>query len=77
MRQAISKSEFKMNVFRHFQDIEKTGKEIIITDKGKPVLKLVPYCEDTEDILKSLRNSVIKYDGPTDPVGLGDSLRTG
>lgn len=72
MRQAISKSEFKGHVFRYFRNVEETGKEIIITDRGKPVLKLVPFSEDTETILKSLRNSVIRYEGPTDPVGLED-----
>ncbi|MGE0084190.1 MAG: type II toxin-antitoxin system Phd/YefM family antitoxin [Desulfococcaceae bacterium] len=72
MKHAISKSEFKVHVFRYFRDVEETGKEIIITDRGKPVLKLIPYIENTEDILKSLRNSVIKYDNPTDPVGVED-----
>jgi antitoxin (DNA-binding transcriptional repressor) of toxin-antitoxin stability system len=45
---------------------------LIITDHGKPVLKIVPYSEDPASALKSLRNSVLKYENPTYPIGLED-----
>jgi len=38
---------------------------------GKPVAKIIPY-KQSDDILKSLRNSVKKYLYPTEPVGLSD-----
>ena len=50
-------------------EVEQTGQELIITDRGKPVLKLVPYAQKTEVILDSLRGSVVRYDDPTEPVG--------
>ncbi len=45
---------------------------MVISDRGKPVLKIVPYVEDPEEALKALRNTVIKYEDPTEPVGLED-----
>jgi antitoxin (DNA-binding transcriptional repressor) of toxin-antitoxin stability system len=45
---------------------------LIICDRGKPVLKIVPYAEDPEEALKALRNTVINYTDPTEPVGLED-----
>ena len=45
---------------------------MVITDRGKPVLKVVPFSEDPEEILRDLRNSVMKYKDPTKPVGEAD-----
>ncbi len=72
MDKVISKSKFKPYALQYFRQVEQTGKELIITDHGKPVLKIVPYSEDPLDALKVLRNSVLKYEDPTDPVGLDD-----
>ena len=44
----------------------------MITDRGKPVLKVVPYSEDPEEVMTELRNSVINYKDPTKPVGETD-----
>ena len=72
MEKTISKSKFKPKALQYFREIEKTGKQIIITDHGRPVLKITPYSENSESILMSLRNSVKKFDHPTEPVGLED-----
>jgi prevent-host-death family protein len=72
MDQMISKSKFKPHALKYFRQVEQTGKEIIITDHGKPTLKIVPYSNDPMESLKSLRNSVIRYEDPTEPVGLED-----
>ncbi len=72
MENTVSKSQFKPKSLQYFRQVEETGKELIITHHGKPVLKVVPYSENQTDVLKALRNSVLKYDNPTDPVGLGD-----
>ena len=72
MEEMISKSQFKPRALHYFREIEKTGKELIISDRGKPVLKIVPYQENPEDALKALRNTVVKYEDPTQPVGLED-----
>ena len=72
MEEMISKSQFKPRALQYFREIEQTGKELIISDRGKPVLKIVPYTENPEEALKSLRNTVVKYEDPTEPVGLED-----
>ena len=72
MEKIISKSQFKPRALQYFREVEKTGKELIISDRGKPVLKIVPYTENPEEALKSLRNTVIKFDDPTEPVGIED-----
>ncbi|HWP91247.1 MAG TPA: type II toxin-antitoxin system prevent-host-death family antitoxin [Thermodesulfobacteriota bacterium] len=72
MSKSVSKSKFKPRALEYFREVEKTGKELIITDRGKPVLKIVPYSADPEASLKSLRGSVLKYKDPTEPVGVED-----
>ncbi len=70
MEEMISKSQFKPRALQYFREVEKPGQELIISDRGKPVLKIVPYTENPEDALKSLRYTVVKYENPTEPVGL-------
>jgi prevent-host-death family protein len=72
MEKMVSKSQFKPRALQYFREVEKTGKELIISDRGKPVLKIVPYTENTEEALKALRNTVIRFEDPTEPVGLED-----
>jgi prevent-host-death family protein len=72
MEKMISKSQFKPHALKYFREVEKTGQEIIISDRGKPVLKIIPYTENPEEALKALRDTVIMYNDPTEPVGLED-----
>ena len=44
----VSKSEFKARALEYFRRVERTGEPLIITDRGRPVLKIVPYLEDPE-----------------------------
>lgn len=70
MAKRISKSEFKPHALRYFREVEETGHELVITDRGEPVLKIVPYRPEPERALEELRGSVIRYDDPTEPVGV-------
>ena len=72
MEKMISKSQFKPHALKYFREVEKTGQEIIISDRGKPVLKIIPYTENPELALKALRDTVVMYNDPTQPVGLED-----
>ena len=38
MEKVVSKSKFKPNALKFFRQVERTGREIVITDRGKPVL---------------------------------------
>lgn len=71
MRQ-ISKSEFKPHALRYFREVQASGQEIVITDRGIPVLKIVPFRPESHKILEELRGSVLRYDAPTEPVGMED-----
>jgi len=72
MENQVSKSQFKPHALNYFREVERTGKALIITDRGKPVLKISPYSEEPDKALAMLRNSVVKYENPTEPVGLND-----
>lgn len=72
MENLVAKSKFKPRALHYFRQVERTGKPLIITDRGKAVLKIVPYSESPEEDLKMLRNTVVRYEDPTEPVGLDD-----
>ena len=72
MERIVSKSKFKPKSLEYFRQIEETGGEVIITDHGRPVLKVIPYSAEPSEAQHLLRNSVKKFVGPTEPVGAGD-----
>jgi prevent-host-death family protein len=72
MENQVAKSKFKPRALHYFRQVERTGKPLIITDRGKAVLEIVPYSENPNENLKMLRNTVVRYDNPTEPVGLDD-----
>jgi len=72
MQHRVSKSRFKPRALEYFRQVETTRKDLVITDRGKPVLKIVPYSEDSQAVLRELRGTVLKYENPTEPVGLDD-----
>ena len=72
MEQIMSKSQFKPRALQYFREVQEKGLELIITDHGKPVIKIIPYSKNQREVLKRLQNTVLKYEDPTDPVGLQD-----
>ena len=68
MTQTVSKSRFKARALELFRQVERTGGELIITDRGRPVLKVVPYAAEPARLLSELRESVVRYDDPEEPV---------
>ncbi|MBZ0158221.1 MAG: type II toxin-antitoxin system Phd/YefM family antitoxin [Alphaproteobacteria bacterium] len=72
MERLVSKSKFKPRSLEYFRQIEESGEEIVITDHGHPVLKVVPYKAKPAEVLPMLRNSIKKFDEPTEPVGEKD-----
>ncbi len=59
-------------MLQYFREIEKHGQEVIITDHGKPVLKISPFKKDAQAVLKELRNSIKHYHDPLEPVALDE-----
>jgi prevent-host-death family protein len=64
----VSKSRFKARALEYFRQVERTGRELVITDRGVPVLKLVPYRADPDAAVRVLRDTVVRYEAPTEPV---------
>ncbi len=64
----ITKTTFKAQALAHFRRVLTDKKPVIIMDKGKPVLKVIPYTENKQDELKSFRGLLRKYVRPTKPV---------
>jgi prevent-host-death family protein len=72
MAEVVSKSRFKARALDFFRQVEQTGSELIITDRGRPVLRLLPYRTDPQARLKELRGTVVRYDDPTEPVAAAE-----
>jgi prevent-host-death family protein len=68
----VSKSEFKPKALEYFRRIEATGEELIITERGRPVIRIVPYEHNSDEDLRSLRDTVLAYSEPTEPVATED-----
>ncbi|MBN1425041.1 type II toxin-antitoxin system Phd/YefM family antitoxin [Candidatus Fermentibacteria bacterium] len=67
MAVTVSKSRFKARALEYLRDVERTGNEVIITDRGNPVAVVAPYRVDVNKALAGVRGSVIRYDRPTEP----------
>lgn len=72
MEDQVSKSKFKPRALEYFRKVQRTKRPIVITEHGQPVLKIVPFSGDPGAALESLRNSVLKYEDPLEPVGTED-----
>ena len=66
MKSEISKSRFKAQALEFFREIEATGASIIITDHGKPALEVRRFRDRKP--LETLKGSVVRYQGATQPV---------
>jgi prevent-host-death family protein len=70
--EVVSKAQFKPKALEYFRKVQETGKPIIITDNGVPVLQIVAYHPDPAELLEELRGSVLAYEQPLEPVGMDD-----
>ena len=68
----ISKSKFKARALEVLRAIESSGEPRVITDHGRPTLEIRKLRHSDVPPLERLRGTVIKYDGPADPVGEDD-----
>ena len=46
MTNTISKSKLKAKMLEIFRNLEASGEELIVTDHGKPVLKIMPVKQE-------------------------------
>ena len=64
----ISKSKLKPKVLEILREVEESRKEVIVTDRGRPVVKILPFVDKPNEILKNLKGSVLEYTNPTEPI---------
>lgn len=76
MSQVISKSQFKPKVLEYLRRVEESKQPLIITHQGKPVVQIAPYSKNAKELLKTLRNTVLEYKKPTQPVAQDTCLYT-
>ena len=50
----ISAGEFKSTCLRLMDDVQRSKRSVVITKRGKPVAKLVPYSEDALQLFGAL-----------------------
>lgn len=72
METEISKSRFKAKALEIFRHIERTGQSVVITDHGNPTLVLHKYAAISSSAQHRLKNSVLRYDAPLEPVAEND-----
>ena len=72
MIETVSKSRFKARALEYFREVERTGRELVITDRGEPVARILPYRAEPGRALQTLRETVMHYDAPTEPVAVDD-----
>lgn len=73
MGQVVSKSRFKPRALEFFRRVEESGEELVITDHGRAVIRVVPYRErSVATARQKLRGSVRRYERPLDPIGEWD-----
>lgn len=66
----ISKARFKPRALEYFRRVQETGEEIILTDHGRPAIRITPYRRRAEERFRALRGTVKRYDDPEAPVDI-------
>jgi prevent-host-death family protein len=72
VEQQVSKSRFKARALEYLRGVQETGQPVVILDRGRPVVKVVPYRGEANEILRVLQGSVRRYEQPTKPVAVED-----
>lgn len=67
--QRISKTKLKARMLEIFRDLQENGGELIVTEREKPVLRIVPYTEkkSKEELFGDLVGKVYFTEDPDTP----------
>jgi prevent-host-death family protein len=60
----VSKSVLKARMLEYFRRVEETGEELIVTDNGRPVVKVVPVRVRARaaDVFRDVRGRIAYHD---------------
>ncbi|MDZ7959405.1 MAG: type II toxin-antitoxin system Phd/YefM family antitoxin [Aulosira sp. DedQUE10] len=66
---SISKSKLKAQLLEFLRLVESEGEEIVVTDRGKPVVKISKYAQtlSTEELFEEMRGKVKYFEDLTTP----------
>jgi prevent-host-death family protein len=66
---SISKSKLKAQLLEFLRLVELEGEEIVVTDRGKPVVKISKYAQapSTEELFGEMRGKVKYFEDLTTP----------
>jgi prevent-host-death family protein len=79
---AVSKNVLKAKMLEYFRQVEDTGEELVVTDRGRPVLRVVPIrtFESPDAVFADVRGAArLPEDALALPLGAdawADSLRS-
>lgn len=69
MEKTISKSKLKATMLEVFRELEATGGELIVTEHGRPVLKVVPIrpTRSVQDVFGDVQGQLEFLEDPDAP----------
>lgn len=65
---SLTKTTFKSKALEYFRKVQSDKEPVIILERGKPVLKIIPYSENPRAELEKFRDSIRNYKDPLEPV---------
>ena len=77
MATTISKSKLKANMLRVFREIEASGEELIVTDRNRPALRILPIedKQSVEDMFGPFQGQVVFHEDVNAPtIGEWDEI---
>ena len=65
----VSKGTLKAKMLAFFREVERTGEPLVVTDRGRPVLKVVPYSEprSARDVFADVLGAVVYHGDVLEP----------
>ncbi|HRJ44013.1 MAG: hypothetical protein KJZ86_27840 [Caldilineaceae bacterium] len=69
MAVTISKTQLKARMLQIFRELEESGEELIVTDRDRPVLRVVPFRPRTtvEDVFADIYGQIEFFEDPNAP----------
>ena len=69
MVRKFSKSKLKAQMLEIFRQLEETGEEAIVTDHGRPVLRIVPLKPErtVDEVFQAFRGRLVFHEDPDTP----------
>lgn len=65
---SVSKSRFKAHALEYMREVERLGRPLTITDRGRPVLEISPVRQPADrDWRAAFRGTITAFHAPLEP----------